>query len=95
MRRLIVGSGNQHKVAELRHMLDAAGLELEVLSLRDLSEPPPVVEETATTFAGNARLKADGFASWLARIGEAPDSWVLADDSGISIDALDGEPGGV
>lgn len=94
--RLVVASGNQHKVAELRAML-AAQRGLEVVGLRDVSGQgfgdPPEIDETSQTFAGNAVLKADGLAAWLAAGGEAADTWVLADDSGISIDALEGRPG--
>lgn len=93
MRRLVVGSGNPHKIAELERMLDTAGLELEVVGLRSFDVAAPEVVEDAATFAGNARLKADGFASWLAERGEAGPTWVLTDDSGISVAALDGRPG--
>jgi len=90
--RLVVASGNAHKVAELDRMLRAAVPSLAVLGLRDFGEPP-VVEETADDFTGNARLKAEGFAAWLRQQGEAGDTVVLADDSGVCVDALDGGPG--
>ncbi len=93
MQRLVVGSGNAHKVAELEAMLIAAGLEVEVVGLRSFESTPPDVVEDAPTFAGNARLKADGFAQWLSALGEPGQTWVLTDDSGISVDALDGRPG--
>lgn len=91
-RRLVVASGNAHKVAELDRMLRAAVPTLQVLGLRAFGEPP-VIEETADDFAGNARLKAEGFAAWLRGQGEAADTVVLADDSGVCVDALDGGPG--
>lgn len=93
MQRLVVGSGNAHKIAELEAMLAAAGLEVEVVGVRSFASPPPDVVEDAMTFAGNARLKADGFAQWLSALGEPGSTWVLTDDSGISVDALDGRPG--
>lgn len=95
-RRLWVASGNPHKVAELRRMLGAAVPGLEVLGLRDGSPQwgsAPEIDETADDFAGNARLKAEGIAEWLRTRGEAGDSVVLADDSGVCVDALDGAPG--
>lgn len=91
-RRLVVASGNAHKVAELDRMLRAAVPGLEVVGLRARGEPPDV-EETAEGFAGNAQLKAEGFAAWLRARGEAGDAVVLADDSGVCVDALGGAPG--
>jgi len=55
-------------------------------SVPDLLSLPPV-EETADTFEGNARLKAEAYSLSL------PDAYVLADDSGIEVDALNGAPG--
>jgi XTP/dITP diphosphohydrolase len=91
-RRLVVASGNAHKVAELDRMLRGAVPELEVLGLRGFGEPPEI-EETAEDFAGNARRKAEGFAAWLRSRGEVGDTVVLADDSGVCVDALGGGPG--
>jgi XTP/dITP diphosphohydrolase len=91
-RRLVVASGNAHKVAELDRMLRAAVPQLEVLGLRAFGDPPEV-PETADDFAGNARLKAEGFAAWLRGHGEPGDTVVLADDSGVCVDALGGAPG--
>lgn len=90
--RLVVASGNAHKVAELDRMLRLAVPGLEVLGLRAFGEPPEI-PETADDFAGNARLKAEGFAAWIRRAGEAGDTVVLADDSGVCVDALGGGPG--
>lgn len=68
-------------------MFTEAGLPCEVASARSIGGMP-VVPETAGTFAGNARLKAAALRLL------APDSaWVLADDSGLSCDALGGAPG--
>ncbi|MEM7155066.1 MAG: non-canonical purine NTP pyrophosphatase [Myxococcota bacterium] len=90
-RRLVVASGNAHKVRELRQMLsDVSGLE--VVGQRDFGDPPEI-EETEDTFVGNARLKAEGIAAWLRGQGEAGDTVVLADDSGVCVDALGGGPG--
>ncbi len=89
---LVVASGNAHKVAELRAMLqDALGVE-RVRGLSDFDNPP-LVEENADTFEGNATLKARAHAAFLASLGEPGSTLVLADDSGLSVDALGGEPG--
>lgn len=98
---IILATGNPHKVDELRAIL--AGTRVPVLALTDLlwhggfCEP----EEHGSTFAANARLKALGYAAQIARVagehrGAIPaNAVVLADDSGIEIDALalpDGTP---
>ncbi len=78
MKRLCFASGNRHKVAEIAAMLAPRGWAVEAL--------PLTVEEDAPTFAGNAEKKARAA---LAASG-APS---LADDSGLEVDALGGEPG--
>ncbi len=80
---LVVGSGNAHKIAELRALLPQDRVRLTALTeLKDAIE----VDETGSTFAENARLKAVEQARHLGR-------WVLAEDSGLSVDALGGQPG--
>lgn len=79
---LIVATRNAHKVQEIAAMLPA---EYEVHSLVDFPDAPEV-EETADTFAGNAALKACGISDILPGM-------VLADDSGLCVDALGGAPG--
>lgn len=83
--QLVLATHNQHKVVELRRMLDASGLDLEVLSL-DQVAPYPEPAETEATFEGNARLKAE---ACLARTGLPS----VADDSGLAVDVLNGMPG--
>jgi XTP/dITP diphosphohydrolase len=80
--KLVVASHNAGKVREIRELLQAFAVD--VISAGDLNLPEP--EETATTFIGNAELKALA----AARAANLP---ALADDSGLSIDALDGAPG--
>lgn len=82
-RVLLIGSGNRDKAAELRALL--SGTEWEV---RGLANYPKVEEpiEDADTFDGNAKLKAKYY-------GELFDVACVADDSGIEVDALEGEPG--
>lgn len=80
--KILVASHNQGKVREIRELL--APLGVETVSAADLDLPEP--EETELTFAGNARLKAQAAAE---RCGLPS----LSDDSGLSVDALDGDPG--
>jgi len=87
MKTIYLASGNTHKLHELQTALDQAGLPVKV-SGPDSIGGMPEVEETESTFEGNALLKAHG----LKESGPA-DGWFLADDSGIEIDALDGRPG--
>ncbi|MBT8404357.1 MAG: XTP/dITP diphosphatase [Gemmatimonadetes bacterium] len=83
MRRVVVATGNPGKVREFAHALEEAGLE--VLGMDALGAVEEV-KETGTTFEANARLKAEGYSL-------ATDLPVLADDSGLEVDALDGAPG--
>ena len=80
--RLIVASHNQGKVREIRDLL--APFSADVISAGELDLPEP--EETGTTFIANAELKAVAAAT----TAEAP---ALADDSGLCVDALGGDPG--
>ena len=78
--RLVIASGNPHKVAEIGAML--AVVDLDVLAKpKDLE-----IEETGATYGENARLKAEAVASLTG-------DWALADDSGLEVDALNGRPG--
>jgi XTP/dITP diphosphohydrolase len=79
--RIVLATRNAHKIEELRAIF--AELPLEFLPVPDAIEEP---EETGLTFADNARLKATYYA-------QQTDSYALADDSGICIDALGGQPG--
>lgn len=82
-KRVVIGTHNKKKGIELAEMLAPFGLE--VATLDDFPSAIEVVED-GDTFTANARLKATQQA---VHLGE----WVLADDSGIEIDALDGAPG--
>ena len=82
MPTLILATRNAHKTAEIAAML--AG-RFDVIDLHAVPEAPEV-EETGATFAENAALKA---AAVSRRLG----GWALADDSGLEVDALGGEPG--
>ena len=80
--RLVIASKNEHKIAEILDVLESTGLEVELV--RDAEWPD--VEETELTLEGNALLKAR---TVRAQTGLA----VIADDTGLEVDALDGAPG--
>jgi XTP/dITP diphosphohydrolase len=80
---LVLGTNNAKKRQELVDLLGPLGFEL--LTLADFPEAIEV-DETGATFAENARLKACVQAKHLRQ-------WVLGEDSGLSVDALDGRPG--
>ncbi len=85
--KLFLASGNAHKVAELQELANAASLPIEIVSAKAVGGMPEVAEDTGT-FVGNARKKA------LALRAKLPaEAWVLADDSGVCVDALGGAPG--
>ena len=81
--KLILASKNKHKVEEFRRILLPLGWEI---LPQDTICPDLEIEETGTTFAENAYLKAMG----IYRVTGLP---TVADDSGLCVDALDGAPG--
>ncbi len=83
--KIVLATRNIGKVAEFERMLNSANLDIHVLGLRDYPNMPDV-EETGSTFAENALLKAEQIAQYTG----LP---ALADDSGLCIDALGGAPG--
>jgi XTP/dITP diphosphohydrolase len=85
MQKLIIATGNAHKVEEFELLLK--GLDFEVVSAKFCGGMPDV-DENGATFAANAQIKAEALKA------QAPaDAWVMADDSGLEVDALDGAPG--
>jgi len=90
---LLLATRNTHKVGEIRAIL---GDRFQFLTLNDFPDAPEVIED-APTFAGNATKKAVELAKWLT--GSQPSTlspqplFVLADDSGLEVDALNGAPG--
>ena len=88
MTTLLIATRNAHKVGEIQAIL---GAEFRCLTLKEFPGAPAVVED-AETFAGNATKKAVALAEWLNRQQPLP-NFVLADDSGLEVDALNGSPG--
>jgi XTP/dITP diphosphohydrolase len=80
MTKLVVATGNPGKLGEMQAYLVDSGWDL-ILKPEELD-----IEETGTTFAANARLKA-------SQVALATGNWAIADDSGLAVDALDGAPG--
>jgi XTP/dITP diphosphohydrolase len=80
--RVVVATGNEHKLREIQAILD--GLEVELVSMREFDLEEPV--EDGDTFEANALIKARACAS-------AAGLPALADDSGLEVDALGGAPG--
>lgn len=84
MRKIVIATNNAHKADEISHVLGMDGLEFVTMRQAGIESDPA---EDADTFEGNARIKA--LAAHEAGGGVA----VLADDSGLVVDALDGAPG--
>ncbi len=84
MTRVLLATGNPHKLDEVRPVLHPLGME--VVGLDSLESIPPEPVEDGATFEANARIKATEYARATGRI-------CLADDSGLEVDALNGEPG--
>lgn len=90
MPAILIATRNAHKVLEIQAIL---GKQFEYLTLKDFHQAPKVIEN-ADTFAGNATKKAVELAKWLAgRNAQPAPDFVLADDSGLEVDALNGAPG--
>ncbi|MCP4760105.1 MAG: RdgB/HAM1 family non-canonical purine NTP pyrophosphatase [Planctomycetes bacterium] len=84
MRSILLATSNPHKLEEVSAILAPLGIEAMGLDSLEATYPEPI--EDADTFAGNARLKAIGYATATGRR-------CLADDSGLEVDAIGGAPG--
>ena len=82
--KIVFATGNAGKIREVKAIL--ADLNMEVLSMKEAGVTAEA-EENGTTFAENAVIKAKDIAA------KVPDAIVMADDSGLVVDALNGEPG--
>jgi XTP/dITP diphosphohydrolase len=90
MPTILLATSNKHKIEEIRTIL---GGRFRCVSLAEFPGAPKVVEDAAD-FAGNATKKAVSLAEWLRDSGQGkPIDFVLADDSGLEVDALSGAPG--
>lgn len=84
-RKVLIATTNRKKGGEMRQILDAAGLDLELVTLADYPDAPEVAE-TGETFMENAHLKAQAGMTLSGLV-------TIADDGGLCIDALEGQPG--
>ena len=82
--QVVVASSNHGKLAEIRSTLDVPGWRF--VAAGELDEEWPSPEEDGETFVANARIKAIAAAERFGML-------ALADDAGLEVDALDGEPG--
>jgi XTP/dITP diphosphohydrolase len=88
MKKIIFATGNKEKMKEIRQIME--GCPVEVLSMKEAGYACDA-EENGTTFIENAIIKASAIADAVKANGE--EAIVLADDSGLEIDALNKEPG--
>ena len=85
VKEILFATGNQGKAKELKEAFKQAGVDIEIKTNADLDNPPHPIE-SGHTFEANAKIKAHE----LAEFSKLP---TIADDSGLMVDALDGEPG--
>lgn len=88
--KIVAATGNKDKVKEIREILREADVTVATMKEAGLSAEP---EETGATFLENAVIKAEAVAKKAAVSDAWKDAIVIADDSGLEIDALNGEPG--
>ncbi|MDD6685122.1 MAG: non-canonical purine NTP pyrophosphatase, partial [Lachnospiraceae bacterium] len=88
VKKIIFATGNQNKMREIREIM--GNLSVEILSMKEAGIKADITED-GTTFEENAAIKAKAVAELLPE--QDRDTIVLADDSGLEIDALNGEPG--
>ncbi len=89
MKKLIVASNNEHKITEIKQILE--DMDIEILSLKEMNIDIDVVED-GKTFIENARKKAIEIYEYLVHRGDK-NFIVMSDDSGLMVDALNGRPG--
>ena len=81
--RIVIATGNKDKVREINEILK--GTEFDAVSMKEIGIDPEIIED-ADSFEGNALIKA-------RTVHELTKEYVMADDSGLCIDALNGAPG--
>jgi XTP/dITP diphosphohydrolase len=84
MKRVLVATSNPGKIRDFQGAARQFGIQIEALA--NMASLPPVIED-GTTFEANARKKAEAYSQY------APRELVIADDSGLEVDALAGAPG--
>lgn len=84
--KFVIATNNKKKLAELKRILSPLGFE--VMTARDISVELPEADENGTTFTENSYIKAKSAFDFLQGV-----YCVVADDSGLCVDALDGRPG--
>lgn len=84
MKEIVMATNNAGKVKEMQALFDE--LSIKVLALKDVFSEPIDVEENGTTFEENAIIKAETISKMIGQV-------VIADDSGIEIDAMGKKPG--
>lgn len=84
MKEIVVASTNEHKIKEIGQILEP--LDIRVVGMNDVLQVPLEIEETGTTFLENAYIKAK-------TVSDVINMPVLADDSGLEVEALDNQPG--
>ena len=85
IKKVLLATSNLHKVEEIKSIFTQANLEIELVTLDQLNNPPEVIEDGAT-FSDNALKKARELCAFSGLV-------TIADDSGLVVEALDGEPG--
>lgn len=84
MKKIVFATGNMGKMREIREIMEGSGYD--IVSMKEAGVDPEIVEDGAT-FEENAMIKARAVHALI------PDAIVMADDSGLEVDALGGEPG--
>ncbi len=84
MKEIVMATNNAGKVKEMQALFDELGIK--VLALKDVFKEPIDIEENGATFEENAIIKAEAICQMIGQV-------VIADDSGIEIDAMDKKPG--
>ncbi len=88
--RIVFATGNKNKMIEIREILGSLGME--ILSMKEAGVSGDIVEN-GSSFAENSMIKARAVFDMLAKKNDGVESIVLADDSGLEVDYLGGEPG--
>ena len=90
MKKLVFGTSNAKKVEELKTLLSLYGLDMDVVSLKDIGFDEEIYEN-GTTLEENSLIKANAVKSFCDRKGIKAD--ILTDDAGLCVGYLNGEPG--